>query len=278
MEGTDDRFLASFCSEIRQVRNFSSSEEKATWRKIEISNKKRGLGNNRTQRDHLPMIGAERVIMISYSRLVLNIAWQHHHTSSSLLDLIQEGTIGLMRAVRRFDRSRGVRFSTYATPWVHQEIIRFFYEHLHTIRIPENVLKLQDRLTKVGKNVSDELSYLFEPLPSTFGLENLHEENAKHTGETIVDREDSSLEEYVFQKQLREKVRKIINTLPSHERVIISRHFGLTPDSIERSIREVVAEEQLPFTRQRAQQYEQKAFAYIRREYPALVDDFLKNR
>ncbi|MEK7480847.1 MAG: hypothetical protein AAB604_01960, partial [Patescibacteria group bacterium] len=180
-----------------------------------------------------------------------------------------------MRAMRRFDYRRGIKFSTYATEWICQAIWRFCYDSSHIIRIPEHVLKALSQCAKTGQHITEVLPYVFE-LPFTVVMPNRQEGGVEYTEEMFAAQEIDSLEECIYREQWHQKVKTLLDALTPVERTIIARHFGFTSDGIECNMREVVLEEQLPFTRQWAQHCEQRAFRRIRDQHPNLLKEFLE--
>jgi RNA polymerase primary sigma factor len=266
MKDIADDSVRLYLREIGKIPLLTSEQEVALAKRIEAGDK-----------------AAKDAMAEANMRLVVSIAKKYIGRGLDLLDLIQEGNTGLLRAVEKFDYTKGYKFSTYATWWIRQAITRAIADQARTIRIPVHMVETINKLIRTQRRLVQELGR--EPLPEEIAAEMemdvdkvnhilkikqdivsleapVGEEEDSKLGDFIEDEERPRPEEIATQQLLKEHVNVVLDLLTPREQKILRMRFGLE-DGKSHTLEEVGQE--FGVTRERIRQIEAKALAKLRK-------------
>lgn len=269
--------IRSYLYEIGRIPLLTGEEEVILAKRIEDGNKEAG-----------------QLLITANLRLVVSIAKKYSKSNLELLDLIQEGNIGLMRAVEKFDYKKGFKFSTYATWWIRQAITRAIADQARTIRVPVHMIETINKYnkinnilaTKLGRPATDEevakeMDVEIEKIAEIKKIKQnptslstpIGEEKDSKLQDIIPDDWSQSPEEYATGEYLKNQLHEILDGLQDRERRVLTLRFGLE-DGVSRTLEEVGKE--FGVTRERIRQIEAKALKKLKeKSSQQKLDDYI---
>lgn len=284
MVGIDDP-VKMYLKEIGAVSLLTADEEVALAKAIEAGDREEATPEEKAKGE-----AARKALSDANLRLVVSIAKKYLGRGLQFLDLIQEGNLGLLKAVEKFDYKKGYKFSTYATWWIRQAITRAIADQARTIRVPVHMVETINKLNRISRQLlqekgreatNEELAKAMGITPEKvrdikkiaqdpISLETpIGEKEDSHLGDFIEDHEAVAPDEAAGSILLREQIDELLNTLTDRERQVLELRFGLH-DGKTRTLEEVG--KHFDVTRERIRQIEGKALNKLKKSARFLVN------
>ena len=284
MVGIDDP-VKMYLKEIGAVSLLTADEEVTLAKAIEAGDREEATPEEKAKGE-----AARKALSDAHLRLVVSIAKKYLGRGLQFLDLIQEGNLGLLKAVEKFDYKKGYKFSTYATWWIRQAITRAIADQARTIRVPVHMVETINKLNRISRQLlqekgreatNEELAKAMGITPEKvrdikkiaqdpISLETpIGEKEDSHLGDFIEDHEAVAPDEAAGSILLREQIDELLNTLTDRERQVLELRFGLH-DGKTRTLEEVG--KHFDVTRERIRQIEGKALNKLKKSARFLVN------
>ena len=250
--------ISHYLKDIRRIKVMTAEREKELAKKMKS--------------DNTPLYERQRIeqeLIQGNLRFVITVAKQYQNQGLPLPDLINEGNLGLLKAIRNFDWSKNLRFISYAVWWVRQSILQSLNDHARTIRLPVNIVQELHKAKRQIESNGGKLEDKFQNLPSIIDLDM----NINEDGDTLVDvlkNDDAEMPDEVFNSKdmLKSKLMSLLDILDEREKIIIGDYFGLTGTC--RTLEDIGDDFNL--TKERVRQIKEKALRKLRNESSTLFD------
>lgn len=273
-----------YLKEIGSIKLLSSDEEIRLAKAIEASK-----AEGATEEEKREGMKARTKLADANLRLVVSIAKKYRERGLHMLDLVQEGNIGLLKAVDKFDYHKGYKFSTYATWWIRQAITRSLADQARTIRVPVHMVESINKMNRIERKIQQEngrdateeelakamhctvekIREIKQVALDSISLETpIGEKEDSVLGDTVEDKKIAAPEDEAAASLQNEQIAKLLSTLTERERGIIALRFGFE-DGIPHTLEEVG--QQYGVTRERVRQIEKKALGKLKRPAQALI-------
>lgn len=273
-----------YLKEIGSIKLLSSEEEIRLAKAIEASKMPEATAEEKQEGQR-----ARAKLADANLRLVVSIAKKYRERGLHMLDLVQEGNIGLLKAVDKFDYHKGYKFSTYATWWIRQAITRSLADQARTIRVPVHMVESINKMNRIERRIQQEngrdateeelakamrcsvekIREIKQVALDSISLETpIGEKEDSVLGDTVEDKKIAAPEDEAAASLQNEQIAKLLSTLTERERGIIALRFGFE-DGIPHTLEEVG--QQYGVTRERVRQIEKKALGKLKRPAQALI-------
>lgn len=211
----------------------------------------------------------EKELLVGNLRFVITVAKQYQNQGLDFPDLVAEGNLGLLKAIKSFDWSKNLRFISYAVWWVKQSILQSLNDNARTIRLPVNVVQDLQRAKKEVENTGKVLDDKYTSLPSIINLDM----DINEDGDTLFDiikNEDADMPDEVFQTKdlLKSKLMSLLGILDEREKIIVEDYFGIS--GTPRTLEDIGGDFNL--TKERVRQIKEKALRKLRNESSVLFE------